>query len=82
MYSVQEQLIASISSYISLETFFAVLFGVILIVFGVFSVLMFWHWKLYSTGKFTTVSTMVMYVSVSSALLSAMVASIIWMNLL
>ncbi len=53
------------------------LFGVTLIAFGIFSAVLLWHWKLYSTGKYTTVGNMVIYLSVSAGLFTVMAFSII-----
>ncbi|HCC04771.1 TPA: hypothetical protein DEP58_00515 [Patescibacteria group bacterium] len=57
------------------------IFGGILIIFGAFSAILLWHWKIYSTGKFTTVSNMVLYLSVSAGFLAIMIISIFWYSL-
>jgi hypothetical protein len=50
--------------------------GATVIVFGIYSAILFWHWKLYSTGKFTTVSSMIVYLSVGAGLILVMILSI------
>ena len=54
------------------------IFGITLIVFGVYSAVLLWHWKIYSTGKFTTVSNMVLYLIVSAVFLSIMIFSAVY----
>lgn len=61
-----------------IENILWVVFGVTLILFAVFSSVLLWHWKLYSTGKFTTVSNMMLYLGVSAGLLFIMILSILW----
>jgi len=51
--------------------------GVTLIVFGVYSAVLFWHWKMYSTGKYTTMSNMTLYLTVSGLFIALMVFSAI-----
>jgi len=51
------------------------------LVFAVHSGILFWHWKLYSTGKFTTMGNMLLYLSVGIGLLFVMTASILWYSL-
>jgi hypothetical protein len=53
-------------------------FGVTLLAFGVYSAILFWHWNAYSTGKYTTVSNMILYLSVSAVLLFVMISSVLW----
>jgi len=73
-------------SGISLQTLFNVLpidivlwvlFGLVLVVFGIFSAVLLWHWKLYSTGKYTTVSNMILYLTVSAVFLFFMIISVL-----
>ena len=49
--------------------------ALVAIVFCIFSAIMFWHWKLYSTGRFTTVTSMTAYLVVGFGLLGVMVGS-------
>ena len=49
--------------------------GVTLIVFCVYSAVLLWHWNIYSTGKFTTVSNMMLYLGVSGLFLAIMALS-------
>ena len=55
--------------------------AVMLTIFLVYSVILLWHWKEYSTGKYTTVGSMLMYLSVSACLFALMAASIMWYSL-
>jgi len=64
-----------------IEIILWVIFGGVLLVFGSFSAVLLWHWKLYSTGKFTTVSNMILYLAVSAGLLTMMILSIFWYSL-
>jgi hypothetical protein len=52
--------------------------GVLLIAFAIFSAIMFWHWKAYSTGKFTTMATMFTYLVVSGGFIVAMALAVTW----
>ncbi len=52
--------------------------GIALIAFLAWSGLLFWHWQLYSTGKYTTMGTFIVYLSVSGALLTLMGLSAFW----
>jgi hypothetical protein len=56
-----------------------VLFSII--VFAIYSAILLWHWKEYSTGKFTTVANMVVYLSVGSGCLAVMALSAFWFGL-
>ena len=58
-----------------------VIFGGMLLIFGSFSAVLLWHWKIYSTGRFTTVSNMVLYLTVSAGFLTIMIISIFWYSL-
>ena len=49
--------------------------GITLIVFGVYSAILLWHWRVYSTGKFTTVGNMLLYIGVSLLFICIMVFS-------
>ncbi len=55
--------------------------GVIVLIFGIFSSILFWHWRLYSTGKFTTVANMIVYLSVGAGFIFIMLLSIVWRSL-
>jgi hypothetical protein len=59
-----------------IELILWVMLGVVVIIFGIYSAILLWHWKLYSTGKFTTVGNMVMYLSVGAFLIFVMILSI------
>ena len=58
-----------------------VVLGITFIVFGVYSVILLWHWNEYSTGKFTTITNMVTYGTVGVGLLALMVLSATWYSL-
>jgi len=47
-------------------------FAAAVLVFGLYSAILLWHWKEYSTGKFTTVANMFIYVGVGGGLLALM----------
>lgn len=51
------------------------------LVFGIYSAILLWHWKEYSTGKFTTVANMGVYLSVGGALLVVMALAAMWSSL-
>ncbi len=55
-----------------------IILGGIVLVFGVFSSILFWHWRLYSTGKFTTIGNMIVYLSVGACFIFIMFLSIVW----
>jgi hypothetical protein len=55
--------------------------GISILIFVLYSAVLLWHWKLYSTGKFTTVSNAFLYLGVSAGFIFAMVFSIIWYSL-
>ena len=54
---------------------------VAVVVFGVYSAILLWHWKEYSTGKFTTVANMGVYLSVGGGLLVTMALAAVWSSL-
>lgn len=54
------------------------LFGFAAFIFSVYSAVLLWHWKKYSTGKFTTMTNMILYLSVGGGLIIVMLLSIIW----
>lgn len=56
-------------------------FGLTAFVFSVYSAVLLWHWRMYSTGKFTTATNMLVFLSVGIGLLLAMVLSIAWYSL-
>jgi hypothetical protein len=66
---------------VPIDSILWVVFGVTVVGFGVFSAILFWHWRLYSTGKYTTVGNMILYLSVSSGLIGTMIASLVWFSL-
>ena len=55
--------------------------GVVFIIFGIFSSILLWHWKTYSTGKFTTVSNMLIYIGVAGGFILMMILSVLWFSL-
>lgn len=57
-----------------------ILLGVTVIVFGVYSTVLLWHWNKYSTGKFTTVTNMFVYLGVSGGFILMMLLSILWFS--
>ncbi len=60
-----------------IETILWLILGVVVITFGVYSAILLWHWKLYSTGKFTTVGNMIVYLSVGAGFIFVMILSIL-----
>lgn len=58
-----------------------ILLGGMVIVFGVYSSILLWHWNKYSTGKFTTVTNMFVYLGVSGGFILIMLLSIFWFSL-
>ena len=56
--------------------------GITLIVFGVYSAVLLWHWRIYSTGKFTTVSNMLLYLGVSGIFLVLMAGAAVTYGIL
>jgi hypothetical protein len=58
-----------------------VIFGISVLIFTLYSGMLLWHWKLYSTGKFTTVSNALLYLSVSIGFIFVMGFSIIWYSI-
>ena len=58
-----------------------VFLGVVFIVYGIHSAIMLWHWKEYSTGKYTTVTNMFMYLGVSGGFLFLMFLAASWYSL-
>jgi DNA-binding transcriptional regulator of glucitol operon len=65
-----------------LGTILLIGFVLAIIVFCVYTAIVFWHWKEYSTGKFTTVANMGMYLLVGFGLLCVMGISTFWYLLL
>jgi hypothetical protein len=62
-----------------------VLWGVfagVLIVFNMFSAVLFWHWRTYSTGRFTSMTNLLMYLGVGICLLLVMAFSALSFSLL
>jgi len=57
-------------------------FGFILIVFAVYSLVLLWHWKEYSTGRFTTTMNMFVYLGVSLGCLALMALAALWYSLI
>lgn len=55
-----------------------IVFALACIVFCVFSAIMLWHWREYSTGKFTTTANMAVYLGVGVALLGVMALAALW----
>ncbi len=56
-------------------------FGITAFVFSIYSAVLLWHWRMYSTGKFTTAANMLVFLSVGIGLLLVMVFSIAWYSL-
>jgi len=54
---------------------------VMMILFGIYSAILLWHWKEYSTGKFTTVANMLIYVGVGGGFLLIMALAALWYGL-
>jgi len=52
--------------------------GVVVLVFGVYSAVLLWHWKIYSTGRFTSAANMFVYLGVSAGFLMLMVLAATW----
>jgi hypothetical protein len=78
---MQETPYQTLLETLPIDTILWVVFGITVIGFGIFSATLFWHWKLYSTGKYTTVGNMVLYLTVSAGLIFVMISSIIWYSL-
>ena len=78
MNAVQTTSISSVFEVIPVDLVLWGVLGVTVIVFGIYSIILFWHWNMYSTGKYTTVSNMILYVSVSAVLLLIMISSAAW----
>jgi hypothetical protein len=57
------------------------LLGLTFIVFGIYSVVMLWHWKEYSTGKYTTAANMFVYLGVSVGFIMLMFLAASWYSL-
>ncbi len=55
--------------------------GLTIIAFTAYSAILLWHWKTYSTGKYTTVANMLVYLGVSVSLISIMALSALWYSL-
>ncbi len=77
---MNKDVITSLLKSLPIENMLWFVFGAVLLVFGIFSAVLLWHWKLYSTGKFTTVSNMFVYLGVSAGLFTVMAFSIIWLS--
>ncbi len=74
-----------VSMFSVMLPFDLVLWGVlaaVLIVFNIFSAILLWHWRTYSTGRFTTVTNMLVYLGVGIGLLIAMAVSAFSFSLL
>lgn len=78
---MQDVSIPKLLEALPVEIILWVIFGITLLLFGIFSAVLLWHWKLYSTGKFTTVSNMLLYLGVSAGFLVIMILSIFWYSL-
>lgn len=50
-------------------------------VFCLYSAILLWHWKQYSTGKFTTVANMLVYLAVGVGCLLTMGIATVWFGL-
>lgn len=55
-----------------------IVFALACIGFCVFSAIMLWHWREYSTGRFTTAANMAVYFGVGVALLGTMALAALW----
>lgn len=51
---------------------------VAVVVFGAYSAILLWHWKEYSTGRFTTVANMLVYLAVGAGCIITMALSALW----
>ena len=72
---------AAVTSTISALPMGGILWSVLallFIVFGLYSVVLLWHWKEYSTGKYTTVANMTIYLGVGLGLLALMLLATLW----
>lgn len=54
------------------------LFGIAALIFGLFSAVLFWHWRVYSTGKFTTIGNLLVFLCVGAGFLVIMLLSTFW----
>jgi hypothetical protein len=57
-------------------------FGFMLIVFAVYTFILLWHWKEYSTGHLTTARNMSLYLGVSGGLFVTMAGAALWYTLI
>lgn len=53
----------------------------VLVVFVIFSGVLLWHWKLYSTGRYTTYASGLVYIAVSMFFIVLMVLGASWYTL-
>lgn len=74
--------IAEILGTIPIASVLWMVLGGTIIIFALYSSILLWHWKTYSTGKFTTVSNMFVYLSVSGGFILMMILAIVWFSLL
>jgi DNA-binding transcriptional regulator of glucitol operon len=58
-------------------TLLTFVFFLTLIVFAVYSAVMLWQWKRYSTGRYTTVTYMVVYLVVSGLCILGMATALL-----
>ena len=75
---MEEQMLAHTLEQIPILLILIGLFVFSLVAFGVYSAVLLWHWRKYSTGKFTTISNMTTYASVGGGLIITMFLSILW----
>jgi len=79
---MEEKTVLDVLEMLPIATIMWVVLGIVVVVFMIFSSILFWHWRMYSTGKFTTISNMVMYLTVSALFIVLMTASIITYSVL
>jgi hypothetical protein len=66
---------------IPMESVLWLVFAAVVLGFGIYSVILLWHWKEYSTGRFTTVANMFVYLGVGVGLLVVMALSTVWLGI-
>ena len=75
------QNLTEVFAMLPIGTILWVFLGVVFIVYGIHSAIMLWHWKEYSTGKYTTVTNMFMYLGVSAGFLFLMFLATSWYSI-
>jgi len=72
--------LTDVLSVLPLETILWSILGLLFVGFAFYSMILLWHWKAYSTGRFTTVASMFTYLVVGSVLLAIMALAVVWLS--